>query len=269
MNLLESAREVILAKIDWWRIIGSRSTIHWHLIRIGQKLGLRGPDRWRVRPRQVSHALTARLRGSSDLRVLFQIFVIEEYASLRSLDNVATVLDLGANVGYSSAYFLNCFPQARVLAVEPDKQNMESCRANLTPYEDRVTLLHGAVWSDRTTLSFLQKSTRDGAEWGRRTVPPTEGSAGEIEAWDVGSLIEIARVDTVDLLKVDIETAELAVFGETAKKWLPCVRNICIELHGPDCEETFFNALADFDYELEHSDELTICKNMRPRTMTH
>jgi FkbM family methyltransferase len=269
MNLLESAREVVLAKIDWWRIVGAQSTIQWHMIRLGQKLGLRGPDSWRVRPRQVRQVLTARLRGSSDLQVFFQIFVLEEYVSLRSLENVSMVLDLGANVGYSSAYFLNCFPQARVLAVEPDKQNMESCRANLKPYGDRVTFLHGAVWSNRTTLSFSQKTTRNGAEWGRRTVQPPQGSAGEIEAWDMDSLIEIAGVDTVDLLKVDIEAAELAVFGETAKKWLPRVRNICIELHGPDCQETFFNALADFEYELEHSGELTICKNLHPRAVAH
>jgi FkbM family methyltransferase len=269
MNFLESARQVILAKIDWWGIVGTRSTIHWHLIRICQKLGFRGPDRWRMRPRQVRHALMARLRGSSDLNVFFQIFVEQEYASLRSVENVSLVLDLGANVGYSSAYFLNCFPQARVLAVEPDKRNMESCTANLAPYGDRVTLLHGAVWSNRTTLSFLQRSTCDGAEWARRTVQPRQGSAGEIEAWDMDSLIEIAGVATVDLLKVDIERAELAVFGETAKKWLPRVRNISIELHGPDCEETFFNALADFDFELEHSGELTICKNIRLRAVAH
>jgi hypothetical protein len=100
-------------------------------------------------------------------------------------------------------------------------------------------------------------------------VQPPQGSAGEIEAWDMDSLIEIAGVDTVDLLKVDIEAAELAVFGETAKKWLPRVRNICIELHGPDCQETFFNALADFEYELEHSGELTICKNLHPRAVAH
>jgi hypothetical protein len=42
---------------------------------------------------------------------------------------------------------------------------------------------------------------------------------------------------------VDIERSELAVFGETAKKWLLKIRNICIETHGRDCEEVFFKAL--------------------------
>ena len=71
----------------------------------------------------------------------------------------------------------------------------------------------------------------------------------------------------MDLLKVDIERAELTVFGESAGSWLHRVRNICIELHGKDCEEVFFSALNDFDYELEHYGELTICRNLRAREM--
>jgi len=80
----------------------------------------------------------------------------------------------------------------------------------------------------------------------------------------VGSLIELGGAEAADLLKVDIERAELEIFGETAKAWLPRVRNICIELHGADCEDAFFSALAGFDYELERSGELTICRNIRP-----
>jgi hypothetical protein len=72
---------------------------------------------------------------------------------------------------------------------------------------------------------------------------------------------------SVDLLKVDIEGAELSVFGESAASWLHRVHNISIELHGKDCEEVFFAALKDFDYELGHFGELTICRNLRSRKM--
>jgi hypothetical protein len=82
----------------------------------------------------------------------------------------------------------------------------------------------------------------------------------------MNSLIAIAGGTTIDLLKIDIEGAELVLFGDTAKQWLPQVRNICIELHGADCEEAFFNALADFEYELEYSGELTICRDLRLKT---
>jgi FkbM family methyltransferase len=232
---------------------------------LSRRLGMPEPESWRARPRQVQHPLTQRLRGSSDRAVFNQIFAEEEYASLSDLKDVSLVFDLGANVGYASAYFLNRFPKARLVAVEPDNRNIEVCRLNLKPYGERVLLLHGAVWSEPTSLNLSQGAFGDGREWATQVAKPETGSAGDTQAWDVTSLIEMAATTPIDLLKVDIERAELAVFGETAKAWLPQVRNICIELHGPDCEDTFFHALADYDYELSHSGELTICRNLRPK----
>jgi FkbM family methyltransferase len=265
--LLQTRYRIVLLN-RWRKLIGVGPTLRWLLIRVGKKLGFGGTEMWRVRPRQVEHALTARLRDSSDMSVFHQIFIFEEYSSLRDLGNVSLVLDLGANVGFSSAYFLSCFPKSRVVAVEPDARNLAVCRINLMAYGNRVILLHGAAWAERMRLCFSKGSFRDGREWTTQVSIPPLGSVGDVQAWDVGSLIDMAGGTDVDLLKVDIERAELALFGDTAKRWLPRIRNICIELHGPDCQEAFFNALTDFDYELESSGELTICRNLRVKTAT-
>ncbi len=179
------------------------------------------------------------------------------------------MLDLGANVGFSAAYFLSVFPKARVVAVEPDERNLAVCKTNLSPYGNRVMLLHGAVWSRPAMLRLLKGTFGDGREWATQVgeLAEEERTSAGVQAWDVGSLITMSGGSTVDLLKVDIERAELSVFGESAGSWLHRVRNICIELHGKDCEEVFFAALKDFDYELEHSGELTICRNLRHRKM--
>ncbi len=248
------------------REIGAPALLLWFLLRLKRSLGLPWPERCRVHPRQVIHPFDVRLGGSSDLDVFTQIFVELEYSCLRGLKNISLVLDLGANVGYSSAYLLSCFPDSRVLAVEPDDRNVEVCRANLKPYGDRALVVHGAVWSECTRLDVSKGTYGDGREWATQVLQSPDGSAGDVEGWDVSSLIDMAGNANVDLLKVDIERAELAVFGETAKKWLPEVRNICIELHGPDCAEAFFSALAGFDYELAYSGELTICRSLRAKT---
>lgn len=253
-----------IQRLNKWRhTLGLPTTLHWLLLRLGHKLGVYRLQDWQVRPRQLPHTLKARLRGSSDMSVLGQIFVDEEYACLRDLKNVSLVLDLGANVGFSSVYFLSSFPGSRLVAVEPDERNVAVCQANLGAYGNRALLLHGAAWSERTRLRLSRDTFGDGREWSTQVRSPTDGSAGEIEAWDVGTLIDMAGVQQVDLLKVDIERAELAVFGDSAKSWLPRIRNICIELHGSDCQEVFFDALKDFDYELGHSGELTVCRNLR------
>jgi hypothetical protein len=73
----------------------------------------------------------------------------------------------------------------------------------------------------------------------------------------------------VDILKVDIERSELHLFCSNSSSWLPKVRNICIELHGADCTEVFIDSLRAFDYDLENTGELTVCRNLRlkpPRT---
>jgi len=249
--------------------VGSSVVALWEVLHFAARLHLPQPGVWRIRPRQVLYPLQVRLRGSSDLDVFDQIFNFQEYLCLRELEEPNLILDLGANVGFSTAYFLSIFPNARVVAVEPDERNLTACKANLSPYGDRVQILHGAVWSRPTTLRLLKGAFRDGREWATRVdelIEEEQESAG-VQAWDVASLIELSGSSTVDLLKIDIERGELAVFGESAGSWLHKVRNICIELHGKDCEETFFAALKDFEYELGYSGELVICRNLRPRKM--
>jgi FkbM family methyltransferase len=253
----------------WKRSVGLFAGIQWavlHLV-VRQLRLFPEPAIWRVHPRQVLHPIEARLRGSSDMDVFDQIFICEDFSCLRDLDVPSLVLDLGANVGFSAAYFLSIFPQARIVAVEPDSGNLAVCKANLAPYGSRALLLHGAVWSRTSTLQLVKGTFGDGREWATQVceLDEQEQPSMGVQAWDIDSLIEMSGGDIVDLLKVDIERAELSVFGESAVSWLHKVRNICIELHGKDCEEVFFTALRDFDYELGHSGELTICRNLRPR----
>jgi FkbM family methyltransferase len=202
------------------------------------------------------------------MQVFAQIFVTQNYSCVRNLQAPSLVIDLGANGGFSSAYFLSIFPHAQVIAVEPDERTAALCKSNLGPYGNRALVLHGAAWSKRTKLRVVKGEYGDGREWFTQVHELDEGlnecdpSGNSVQAWDVGTLIEMSGHSEVDLLKVDIERAELSVFSESAGEWLPRVRNICIELHGKDCENVFFAALKDFNYQLEQFGELTVCRNL-------
>lgn len=69
--------------------------------------------------------------GTSDQGVFNQIFVQRACQCLDDVASADLIVDCGANVGYSSAYFLSRFPGATVIAVEPDAQNFAALEWNL------------------------------------------------------------------------------------------------------------------------------------------
>ncbi len=253
--------------IHWVKAAGWRAALTWGVFRTKKALGLHERSCLKIKPRQTKYPVIARLGGSSDMEVVNQIFVVDEYACVRDLSSPRLIFDLGANVGYSSAYFLTCFPNAIVVAVEPDPGNFELCRKNLAPYGDRAKVILGAVWSKRSRLLLSRQTFGDGREWATQ-VYESEGSEDQatVDGWDIPSLLHLVGGRQIDLLKVDIERSELEIFGASSSSWLSKVRNICIELHGPDCKQVFLDALRDFDYDLGSSGELTISWNLQPKT---
>ena len=157
-------------------------------------------------------------------------------------------------MGYASIWFLNQFPSAHVIAVKPDPDNYRICQQNLAPYGPRDSVLNTALWSHPTGLVRLRTGlTMEAAALVRAAM---NGEKPDLTAVDIPSLIEMSRESVVDLLKLDIEGAESEVFKSGAEHWLKHVRNIVLEIHGPECEGIFSAAMRSFDFE---SIELTIC----------
>jgi FkbM family methyltransferase len=227
--------------------------------RAARALGPLGLAAWRskktaVIPTRLSdHQLVAR-GGTSDRDVFYQIFVDREYRCIDHLTGIRTIIDAGANVGYSSAYLLTRFPDAKVIALEPDAGNFNVLQANLAPWGDRVTCLKAALWSEPTTLDFRSETLDQGAEWGRQV---EQAASGEVVAVDIPTLLRDHCLETIDLLKVDIEGAEREVFR--SPDWLPHVRNMVVEIHGPDEDRIFHQAVDGLPYLISHCDELTVC----------
>lgn len=84
----------------------------------------------------------------------------------------------------------------------------------------------------------------------------------KVESFDVPSLIALGGGGPVDVLKVDIEGSEAEVFSNNPDKWLPSVKNIVIELHGPECERSFENALKNYQCESFPYRSVTVCRNL-------
>ncbi|MES3012299.1 MAG: FkbM family methyltransferase [Pseudomonadota bacterium] len=202
--------------------------------------------------------------GTSDLSVFYQIFVEREYACLDDVQDVRFIIDCGANVGYSSAYLLNRFPQARLIAIEPDADNYRMLEINLAPYRDRCTLIQAGVWSRSTGLVVSPVRQGSADEWGITVRECLPGETAMVDAVDLGSLLAASGESRISILKIDIEGSEREVFASNVGGWIDRFDNLVIELHGDECETAVRRALQGQAIEYSTSGELTVCKRTQP-----
>lgn len=204
---------------------------------------------------------------TSDISVFTQIFIEREYSCLDDLSNVNLIIDCGANVGYSSAYFLTRFPQAKVICVEPDMSNFMMLEKNMAPYKDRVKCIRSGLWSHTTGLKILETPYRDSREWTVQVRESKSDEVPEMQATDVGTLLRESGLDKISILKIDIEGAEAVVFANNYESWLPNVDNMVIELH----DDSSFGKASDIvlntisscqskSFNISKHGELTVCK---------
>jgi FkbM family methyltransferase len=215
---------------------------------------------YELRVPQWPHPIYVRGGTSSDAVVLYEILVTNEYEHIGDLGSPKFIIDGGANIGLASAYLLNRYPAASVVAVEPDAETIELCRRNLASFAGRVTTVQGAIWSRRGDL-FLDPSDQ---EWTATIRSPRDGETASIQASTMQDLIALGDGKRVDLLKLDVEGSEREIFGPDATEWLSSVENIVVELHGPDCMERFLSVMSRYRSEMSNRDSVYVCRNIRP-----
>lgn len=237
--------------------LGAPQTVLFFLQRLRHRSARPGQP-FVVRSKMAHFPLAARAL-TSDLDVFGQIFVQREYRCLDGVPSAHLVIDCGANVGYSAAYFLSRYPTSSVICVEPDPDNFAALESNLRPYDGRVKAVRAGVWSEPSGLVISEETSGDGREWARTVRPARAGEAATIAAVDIGTLVRESGHDRVSILKIDVEGAEEFIFAGACDRWLGKVDNLVIELHGERCERIFHDAIAGQGFSVSRCDELTVC----------
>jgi FkbM family methyltransferase len=176
----------------------------------------------------------------SELEVLRNIFVEEEYL-IEPAAPIRTVVDLGSHVGLSVLWFHASFPEARIVAVEPHPVAFRRLRHNVGNL-DRVTLVNTAVSDTRGPRTMYSSQ-----ETWAATLEHRAGfeSATQVTCERLDDLLTALDIDTVDILKVDIEGAERPVLSTFAS--LGAVRTIICEYHADHNEGDVFSLLDALD----------------------
>lgn len=242
---------------------GFRGALGYYSNKLRGRIGLRPELVYTLYPKDALYPLSAR-SNSSDVAVFGQIFMQREYACLDNLKEVGLIIDCGANVGYSSAYFLSRFPDCEIIAVEPDPNNFVMLQRNLAPYGSRVKCIQAGVWPHPVKLVISELPYRDGDAHSKQVRECRPGEEGDIQGIDIGTILAESGHKHISILKMDVEGAEVVIFSENYESWLDLSSTVVIELHDDSIfgngSDVFFKAINGRGFAVSESGELTVCK---------
>ena len=152
-----------------------------------------------------------------------ELFGAEIY-KFDSTKDTPLIIDCGANIGMSIIYFKSIYPNAEIIAFEPDKKIFNYLKYNVESFEFKnIKLINKGLWKEESTLNFLS----EGSDGGRIAIEKDMDNIIQIETVKLSSYL---KNNEVDFLKIDIEGAETEVLIECQNE-LKNIKNIFIEYH--------------------------------------
>lgn len=194
---------------------------------------------------------------SADVMTLFQIFFANEYEIGDKIDPQC-IFDCGANIGLSAVWYANKYPKAKIVAIEPDLNNFAFLKKNTEKYPN-IICMNNAVWSHEATMDIIDQGT---GNWGYQTIESKKISNKSVSALSVLDVMHQLKINSIDILKIDIEGAEKELFSNNYKDWLSKTNIIAIELHDnidPEISKVFYEAISDRKYKKYYNGENLIC----------
>lgn len=203
--------------------------------------------------------------SDKDKYVLYEVLLKQQYACIGPMQDIRWIVDARANIGTASIWFLNRYPAATVISLEPDPDNYAVLQQNLAYYGERAVPIRKALWHAREPLRIVRGVYRDGREWSHQVQACDEPSQREVEGLAIPDLCSQFGIPQIDILKIDIEGAERYLFECDTAAWLSQVRTIAIELHDEDSRRQFFAATLRVAGRTEECGEVTVwhrdCEN--------
>lgn len=237
---------------NWVYLLRLTLPLNYQIFRKGDRVTVMTPHQ---RPR-----VSLRFK-SSDVLVYIQVFFKGEYHLLNDLllPSKPCIIDLGANVGLFSLLCQSRWPEARIVAVEPDPENFQQLtfqfQQNNLPLADAIC---AGVWTHNKNLSITQ--TNDLLAWSFQV---KEDPTGNIHGISIRSLLESKNLHRIDLLKMDIEGTEVLLFKDS--DFLAVLQKqigvIILETHHPLEQKEIAETLSVTGFDVFWDRELLMAKN--------
>lgn len=144
-----------------------------------------------------------------------------------NIGKVLNVVDAGANIGLFTVKLSRVYPNANFYCIEPENSNYRIMRHNVSNLNAKTYKC--GVWKNRNNLRVTTTELSSGTVG--YVVGETEDNT-EVTGISIGNIIEDNHIEEIDILKMDIEGSEFALyFSDEYKRWISKVKMIIMEIH--------------------------------------
>jgi len=202
---------------------------------------------------------------SSDVSVFCQIFINREYGFITNIlppqtNNNIILVDLGANIGLTTAFFKCIYNNIVSYCYEPEPENYIQLKKNIESNKfNDIHCYNSGVWDSETQLN-CSFARGDKQFWSVRLFKDKNIEKNIIYVNTLKNILSTIDRSIIDVLKIDVEGAESVIFkfGENYN-YLKKVKIILIEIHdGFDCRARIKNILEGNNFILSDEGEFTV-----------
>ncbi|NET73646.1 MAG: FkbM family methyltransferase [Sphaerospermopsis sp. SIO1G2] len=146
------------------------------------------------------------------------------------------IVDLGANIGLFTLQAAKLNPDARIFSFEPFPENFSYLYQNISNFGlDNVMTYQYAISNSYRQDFFQQTSSRsldhqlvNGYE---DNINDSSADLFSVEVIPIDAIFDIANIEEIAMLKIDIEGSELDIFKSISDSILKRIKLLAIEYH--------------------------------------
>lgn len=167
------------------------------------------------------------------------------------------IIDAGSNTGFAALFFKLKYPKAKIISLEIENGNINMIGKNLRNF-DNIEIIQKGLFNKKAffkiedpfhaTNSFVIKEVAKGEKY-------------DVESITIDEIMTTSKIETIDILKIDIEGAEKDLFEKNYENWLPKVKIIMVETHDrmiPNCSYAVMKAVNEYNFILYTTTEGTL-----------
>jgi FkbM family methyltransferase len=188
-------------------------------------------------------------KNTSDENAFWQVFVEKEY-DIKIDFQPKLIIDGGANIGCAVLWFRKKFPEAQIIAIEPEESNFKILQKNTEKLKN-IKIIQAGIWNKNASLKIKNSGL---GNWGFETKESADNDKNSTAAITIDKILADSGYEEIDILKLDIEGSEKEVFESGYENWLGKTKVIIIELHErmrKGAEKSFYSAIEKYNFKKE------------------